>query len=76
MAVAGQTRTTSLEQRIRDVNKQLANEFQGRYTIEEVERIAQEALVSLQNAKVKDFVPLFVARETRDRLLAAHSTHA
>ena len=62
MAVAGLSSAPSLEQRIQDLNNQLAAEFQGKYSKEEIQRIAQEALASLKDARVKDFVPLFVAR--------------
>ena len=69
MAVAGQSRAPNLEQCINDINEQLASEFRGRYTKEEIQRVAQETFTHLEDAKIKDFVPLFVARETRARLL-------
>lgn len=73
MAVAGLSKAPNLEQRLQELQRQLASEFSGRYTSHEVARIAEEARASLGDAKVKDFVPLFVARETRARLLARQS---
>ena len=59
---------TSLPDRIHDANKRLADEFRGRVTVQDVERLSLESLQPYRNAPIQDFVPLFVERETRQRL--------
>lgn len=48
---------------------QLADEFKDRYDRETIAGIADESMRQLQGASVKEFVPIFVYRFTRDRLL-------
>jgi arsenate reductase (thioredoxin) len=55
------------------VNKALAglqSEFEGTFSPETVERYVAESLESMQGARIKDFVPLFVHRFARERLRA------
>jgi arsenate reductase (thioredoxin) len=48
----------------------LQSEFQGTFSPETVERYVAESLESMQGARIKDFVPLFVHRFARERLRA------
>lgn len=62
-------RKVTLEDRIRDINQRLAREFNGYFSAEQIARVSSESLGPFRNATVKDFVPLFVTRATRERLL-------
>jgi hypothetical protein len=71
MSADGRTaRTPTLEDRIRDVHSRLASEFQGYFSSDEIARFAGESFAPYHQARIKDFVPLLVARQTRERLLA------
>jgi hypothetical protein len=71
MSADGHTvRTPTLEDRIRDVHSRLASEFQGYFSTDDIARYASESLAPYHQARIKDFVPLLVARQTRERLLA------
>jgi hypothetical protein len=48
----------------------LADEFQGHVSVEIVAEQVQESLVSLEDARIKDFIPIFVERIARERLRA------
>ncbi len=48
----------------------LSDEFKGTFAPETVERYVRESLESLEGARVKDFIPLFVNRFSRERLRA------
>jgi arsenate reductase (thioredoxin) len=50
--------------------KALRAEFQGVFSAETVERFMAESLDALKDARIKDFVPLFVHRFARERLRA------
>jgi len=58
-----------LSERIQDAQRRLADEFSAYVSPQDVERLAMESLQPFRNAPVQDFVPLFVERETRQRLL-------
>jgi arsenate reductase len=48
----------------------LRDEFRGIFSHETIQRFVDEATASLADARVKDFVPLFVNRFARERLRA------
>jgi arsenate reductase (thioredoxin) len=48
----------------------LVTEFYGIYSRETVERYVSESMEGLANARIRDFVPLFIHRFARERLLA------
>src|SRR6266536_69709 len=48
----------------------LADEFRGVFSIETIERYVDESIDRLSGARVVDFIPLFVHRFSRERLLA------
>src|SRR6266700_8343397 len=48
----------------------LAEEFRGVFSIETIERYVDESIDRLSGARVVDFIPLFVHRFSRERLLA------
>jgi arsenate reductase (thioredoxin) len=48
----------------------LADEFEGIFSRETVERFMAESLDALSGARLKDFIPLFVHRFARERLRA------
>jgi arsenate reductase (thioredoxin) len=48
----------------------LQSEFEGTFSGETIERYVVESLASMQGARIKDFVPLFVHRFARERLRA------
>jgi hypothetical protein len=51
-----------------------AVEFQGVFSPETVEKCALESFESYEGARVAEFVPLLVYRDTRERLLAMSRT--
>jgi hypothetical protein len=53
---------------------QLAVEFEGVFSPQTVEKCALESFDSYEGARVAEFVPLLVYRETRERLLAMSRT--
>lgn len=58
-----------LSNRVSDVRKQLVQEFAPELSSETVIRCLEESLSEYQDARVPDFVPLFVHRQTRARLV-------
>ncbi|MGE3268842.1 MAG: arsenate reductase ArsC [Chloroflexota bacterium] len=48
----------------------LTDEFKGTFGPETVERFVRESLDDLEGVRVKDFIPIFVRRFSRDRLKA------
>lgn len=48
----------------------LRDEFRGIFSEQTIQRFVDEAIASLAGARVKDYVPLFVNRFARERLLA------
>ena len=54
--------------RIFDLQKQLVEEFGGKVDRHVVEQSLQAAMDSYASARIRDFVPLFIYRETRERL--------
>jgi arsenate reductase (thioredoxin) len=48
----------------------LVDEFRGTFGPETVERFVRESLDDLEGARVKDFIPIFVRRFSRERLRA------
>jgi arsenate reductase len=50
--------------------ERLRDEFRGIFSHETIQRFVDEAIASLADARVKDFVPLFVNRFARERLRA------
>ena len=55
---------------IRKGIERLRDEFRGIFSHETIQRFVDEAMTSLADARVKDFVPLFVNRFARERLRA------
>jgi hypothetical protein len=58
-----------MSQRFSDVQERLVQEFADVMPPETVERCLRESLQAYQDARISDFVPLFVHRETRERLV-------
>jgi arsenate reductase len=54
--------------------EQLAEEFRGIFSLETVERYVNESIGRMSGARVVDFIPLFVHRFARERLLALAQT--
>lgn len=50
--------------------ERLREEFRGIFSHETIQRFVDEAIASLGDARIKDFVPLFVNRFARERLRA------
>jgi hypothetical protein len=53
---------------IRRVTDNLAAEYAGDHPPEEVEQVVDDQLEHYRDAPVRDFVPIFVEREARERL--------
>lgn len=53
---------------IDETKTRLVTEFQERVQPDVIHRIVDDALNALQNAPVRDFVPLFVYRAAREHL--------
>jgi Protein-tyrosine-phosphatase-like, N-terminal domain len=51
------------------VVRTLSSEFDSFFTVEAIEKFVNESLSEFENARVRDFVPLFVYRIARERLL-------
>lgn len=58
-----------LDDRLNDVQERLIREFSGRLGSETVLQVTSETLDRYRDARVSDFVPLFVQLEVRRRLL-------
>jgi arsenate reductase len=56
--------------RVAGALESLRSEFKGVFSPETIERFVAESLASLSNARISDFVPLFVHRFARERLRA------
>jgi arsenate reductase (thioredoxin) len=54
--------------------EQLAEEFRGIFSLETVERYVNESIDRMSGARLVDFIPLFVHRFARERLLALAQT--
>jgi hypothetical protein len=48
----------------------IAEEFQGTYSQETINRYVRESLDGLEGSRIKDYIPVFAARFTRERLRA------
>jgi hypothetical protein len=48
----------------------LRSEFEG-VSPDAIQRVVEEAVAQFEHARVREFVPLLVYRESRERLLAA-----
>jgi hypothetical protein len=55
--------------RIRDIQQQLLREFEGKIAPQVVVDSVNATADTYAGVRVRDFVPLFVYRETRERLL-------
>ena len=55
---------------VKDTTSQLAKEFAGRIGPDVIRRTVEDVLDSLRGSSVPDFVPLFVHRTARERLIA------
>lgn len=51
-----------------ETRTRLVTEFQGRVKPDVIRRVVDDALEGLEEAPVRDFLPLFVYRAARDRL--------
>jgi hypothetical protein len=60
----------ALTERIEGTKQRLVSEFQSLVSARVIDEIARQSFASYRNATVPDFVPLFVERETRERLQA------
>lgn len=58
------------QQLVRRAAQRLVDEFSGIFSKETVDRFVSESLTAFSGAKFDDFIPLFVQRFTRERLLA------
>ena len=56
--------------RVRRTVDELAEEFRGVFGPQTIQRCADESVARLRDARVADYVPLFVYKYTRERLLA------
>ena len=61
---------------VKDTTSQLAKEFVGRIGPDVIRRTVEDVLDSLRGSAVPDFVPLFVHRTARERLIALERTAA
>ena len=61
---------------VKDTTSDLAKEFAGRITPDVIRRTVEDVLDSLRSASVPDFVPLFVHRTARERLIALERSAA
>ncbi len=59
----------ALNDRLNDIERELVREFAEMIPLELVVQATRETLDHYRNARVPDFVPLFVQLETRRRLL-------
>lgn len=59
--------------RIHDIQRQLLEEFEGKVDPEVVEESLRQSLDAYAGVRIRDFVPLFVYRETRVRLIQSHA---
>lgn len=62
--------TDALAERIDNTKRRLAREFQSVVSARVIDEITQQSFAAYRNARVPDFIPLFVERETRERLQA------
>ena len=58
-----------LNQRVTELRDQLTAEFAPTLSTDVVARCLQETVDAYRSVRIADFVPLFVHRETRTRLL-------
>jgi arsenate reductase len=61
---------SSDEELVRHTSQALATEFEGTFSAETITRFVTESLADVGNARVKNFVPLFVYRFAKERLRA------
>ena len=61
-------------QTVHHIASRLAEEFDGVFSEQTIERVAAESLDSQRNARVKTYIPLFAERFARERLRAAAKT--
>jgi hypothetical protein len=59
---------TTLDDRLDDVRRNLIAEFAATVPADAVQEVVQQSLAQYRNARVADFVPLFVQLEVRRRL--------
>jgi protein-tyrosine-phosphatase len=59
-----------LKRRINLEARRLHQEFAGTFAAETIDRYIEESALQLEQARVKDFIPMFVRRFARDRLRA------
>jgi hypothetical protein len=59
--------------RILDVQQQLMREFEGKVAPDVVQESLREAVAAYEGVPIRDFVPLFIYRETRERLMQSPS---
>lgn len=60
--------------RIDDIQEQLLQEFEGRVSPRVIQESLEESLEAYEGVPIRDFVPLFVYRETRERLMRFPAT--
>jgi len=58
----------TLDDRLNDVQEQLVREFSAMLPAETIRQVTRETLDRYRDARVSDFVPLFVQLEVRRRL--------
>jgi protein-tyrosine-phosphatase len=71
--VAGQP---GLQARVIEAANQLAAEFRGTFSPQTVELLTRRTFDSFSSARITEFVPLLVYRDTRERLLSIARTKA
>ena len=67
---------TDLRELVKSTTSQLGKEFAGRIGPDVIRRTVEEVLDSLRGSSVPDFVPLFVHRTARERLIALERSAA
>jgi hypothetical protein len=77
MVVKDSKQTESdLRELVKSTTSQLAKEFAGRITPDVIRRTVEDVLGSLRGSSVPDFIPLFVHRTARERLIALERSAA
>jgi hypothetical protein len=66
----------AVTQRIHEATVRLSKEFSGRFSQQDVERVADEWLAQHKEAPVVEFLPLLLERFTRERLLTLQAQAA
>lgn len=58
-----------LSERVSDIHRQLLHEFGSSISSDTIDRCLTETIETYRSARIQDFVPLFVQRDVRARLV-------